>query len=166
MNPVRHERVPRRHDDGESDSLDVILEYARQAYGHQHARLESYRTWSGTLLAFATILVTVSGGASPRAGWAILQALGTLFVLLAALLFLAVASWPGLRLVPSIRWLSTAELSEPVSVTRGRLLRSLIVAMETNERLLRRITIVLSTGLLWLLLGTFIIGARLTLLLL
>ncbi len=167
MNPNNESRAASHGGDGDhGDSLEFVLDTARRAHEQQVATFERHRVRAGTLLAFAAVLVTVSGAASPIEGYALLQASGTFCVLLAAVAFLTASSWPGLRLVPTVRWFRTAEVETTRSASEARLLRSLLFALETNQRPLQRISILLSIGLLWLLAGTSIIGARLTLLLL
>jgi len=71
----------RRGSDGK-DSLDLVLDYARQSYGQQFAAQDAYRTRAGSLLAFAAVLVALSAGAVPRGGGRVAQAAGTVFVVL------------------------------------------------------------------------------------
>jgi len=167
MSPHAQSRTASHNDDGDQgDSLDLILDYARQSYQEQLARVESYRARAGALLAFAAVLVTFSTATASTNGRAPTQAAGTLCVVLAAVLFLLASSARGSRLIPSVRWLTTAEVGDAAAATKARLLRSLLVALESNQRPLRRLGILLYAGLLWLLLGTVVLGARLTLLLL
>jgi hypothetical protein len=167
MGPHAHSGTASHGENGDrGDSLEFVLDTARRAYEQQVATFERHRARAGALLAFAAVLVTVSGAARPIEGYALLQASGTFCVLLAAVVFLTASSWPGLRLVPTVRWFRTAEVEKTQSASEARLLRSLLFALETNQRPLQRISTLLSIGLFWLLAGTSIIGARLTLLLL
>jgi hypothetical protein len=156
----------RRSTDGDGDSLDLILGYSRQSYDQQFSRLETYRTRAGSLLAFAAVLVALSAGAAPRAGRDLAQAVGTVAVLIAAVLFLVASSARGLREVPSVRALSELDIADPPTDTKAGLLRNTLVALRFNRRLLTRVGAVLSVGLAWLLVGTILIGVRVTLLLL
>jgi hypothetical protein len=159
---------PRENDDAATatDSLDLILDTARRGYEQQIAAFESHRARAGTLLAFAAVLVTFSAATSPSTGHAPTHAAGTACVLLAAVLFLVASSGSGLRLVPTIRWLKTAEVGDGAVTTKERLLRSILAALEANRRPLARLEAFISIGLLWLLLGTTVSGVRFALLLL
>jgi hypothetical protein len=150
----------------DDDSLDLVLDRARRGYEQQIATFESHRARAGTLLAYAAVLVTFSAATSPTTGHAPTQAAGTACVLLAAGLFLVASSGSGLRLVPTIRWLKTAEVRDPAVTTKERLLRNVLATLESNQRPVARLEAILSIGLLWLLLGTIIIGVRFALLLL
>lgn len=150
-------------DDG--DSLDLILTYARQSYDLQFARHDAYRARSGTLLAFAAVLVALSAGSVTAAPPGKAHVAGTGAVLVAAVVFMVASSGSGLQLVPSARWVMATDVADPAATTKRRLLRSLTVAIESNQRALRRLSTLLSVGLLWLLVGTILIGVRLTLLL-
>lgn len=147
------------------DSLDLVLGYARQSYDLQFARHDAYRARSGTLLAFAAVLVTLSAGTAPAGPPGKTHIAGTGAVLVAAVVFMMASSGPGLRLIPPVRWFTATDVTDPAATTKERLLRSLTVALESNQRTLRRLSTLLSVGLLWLLLGTILIGVRFTLLL-
>ena len=166
--PPRANDLSTTHPPGgtDRDSLDLILSYARQSYDRQIARLETYRTRAGSLLAFAAVLVALSAGAAPEVGRDLAQAVGTVAVLIAAVLFLAASSARGLREVPSVRSLSALDIADPPATTKAGLLRNTLVALRFNRRLLTRVGAVLSVGLAWLLVGTILIGVRVTLLLL
>lgn len=117
---------------GGTDSLDLVLGYARQSYLQQSTSLDAYRTRAGRLLAFAAVLVTLSAGTTPAPHLSLAQAAGTVFV----------------------------DLDAPRHATQERLLRSTLDVLGSNQRLLTRVRTVLSVGLVCLLAGTIIIGLR------
>ena len=167
MDTQPRDRSPDRRDAaGRSDSLDLILGYARQSYDQQLARLETYRSRAGSLLAFAAVLVTLSAGTAPGAGRSVAQAAGTLLVSMAAVLFLAVSLGEGLRVAPSVLSLARSDLADPPHVIKSRLLRNTLDVLGPNQRTVARLGAVPSIGLLCLVAGTIVIGVRVTLLLL
>lgn len=151
---------------GGSDSLDLVLDYARRSYEQQFTRLDAYRARSGNLLAFAAVLVTFSTGATPGDSTSVAQAAGTLLVSVAAVLFLIVSLGKGLRVAPSVPSLARSDMSDSPEVIKSRLLRNTLGVLGPNERAVERLGGLLSVGLLCLLAGTIVIGARVTLLLL
>ncbi len=110
--------------------------------------------------------MTFSGGIAPRDARSAWQAGGTVFVLASAVLFLIVSLGEGLRVTPSRRTLERSNLAAPVQATQERLLRGTLDILGFNKRILARLRTLLSVGLLCLVAGTIIIGARVTELLL
>jgi len=128
----------RRGSDGK-DSLDLVLDYARQSYGQQFAAQDAYRTRAGSLLAFAAVLVALSAGAVPRGGGRVAQAAGTVFVVLAAILFLVGSLGESLQIAPSTRTLIQSDMEAPRRLTQERLLRSTLDVLGSNQRVLTRL---------------------------
>ena len=150
---------------GGTDSLDLVLGYARQSYLQQSTSLDAYRTRAGSLLAFAAVLVTLSAATTPAPHLSLAQAAGTVFVVLSAILFLVASVGESLRVAPSTRTLAQSDLDAPRHATQERLLRSTLDVLGANQRVLTRVRTVLSVGLVCLLAGTIIIGLRVAMLL-
>ena len=148
-----------------ADSLDLILSHARQTYQHQVVTLEAYRARAVSLLAVAAVLVTFAG-AGPYASPSVTHAVGTVCVLVSAVFFLLVSSARGFRAVPSLKSLTGWPIGEPVRDSKMRLLRHTLVGANSNRRELQLFGSLLTAGLVCLLVGTILIGARLALLLL
>ena len=147
-------------------SLQTILSYARQNYAQQFVTLEAYRARAGSLLAFAAVLVAISAGSASRDAPSLFQAGGTVLVLASAVLFLIVSLGEGLRAAPSRRTLARSDVTAPMHETHERLLRGTLDILGFNRRILGRLRTLLSVGLLCLVAGTILIGARVTELLL
>ncbi len=94
-------------------SVGLILGYARAAYDQQFSRLDAFRARSGGLLAFAAALVALSSSVAPSRAPGLTDALGTGFVLAAAVLFLVASSGYRLRATPSARALARFALDAP-----------------------------------------------------
>lgn len=148
------------------NSLDLVLSYARQSYAQQVVALETYRSRAGSLLAFAAVLVTLASGTGPAVTRSLAQAIGTVCVLVSAVLFLVVSSAKGFREIPSMSSLETWDIDAPPEQSKVRVLRHTLVAIRSNRRALGLVGAVLSIGLVWLLAGTILIGVRLAQLLL
>lgn len=160
----------RRVSDGDTEpdsrsSLEIVLEYARYSYDQQFASLDAYRARAGSLLAFAAVLVALSAGTGPPGTAAVTKGLGTMFVVASAVLFLVASAAERLQVAPSTHALDEFELDASRRTTQERLLRSTLDVLGANRRVLTRVRTVLSIGLLCLLMGTIIIGMRMTLLL-
>jgi len=143
-------------------SLQTILTYARQNYAQQFVTIEAYRARAGSLLAFAAVLVAISAGSASRGAPSLLQAGGTVLVLASAVLFLIVSLGEGLRYAPSRRTLAQSDVTAPVRETHERLLRDTLDVLGFNQRILGRRRAMSSVGLLCLAMGTMLIGARVT----
>jgi len=154
------------HGNEPAGSLQTILSYARQNYAQQFVTLEAYRARAGSLLAFAAVLVAISAGSAQRGAPSLSQAGGTVLVLAAAVLFLLVSLGEGLRYAPSRRTLARSDVTAPVHETHERLLRGTLDVLDFNQRILGRLRALLFVGLLCLVAGTILIGARVTELLL
>ena len=166
MDPNGYGRQPtRRSTPSSPDSLDIILESAARSYEHQFRFLESYRARAGNLLAFAAVLVTLSAGTTPVRERSLTQATGTVFVLLAAVLFLVASVGESLQVTPPPHRFAQMGPDSPPEVTKQRLLRGMLEALVSNDRTLVRVRAVLSIGLVCLVLGTVIIGLRVAVLL-
>ncbi len=167
MDSQARDQPPNPHEnDSGRDSLDLILSYARRSYDQQVGTLETYRSRAGSLLAFAAVLVTLTSGAGPDLTRSLAQAIGTVCVLVSAVLFLVVSSAKGFREIPSMGSLETWDIDAPLEQSKITLLRHTLVAIRSNRRALGLVGAVLSIGLAWLLAGTILIGVRLALLLL
>jgi len=147
-----------------TDSLDFVLSHARQSYQQQVGTLEAYRARPVSLLAVAALLVTFTG-AGPYASPSVTHAVGTICVLVSAVFFLLVSSARGFRAVPSLKSLTRWPIGEPISESKTRLLRHTLVGANSNRRELQLFGSLLTAGLVCLLVGTILIGARLALLL-
>ncbi len=154
------------YDTGPADSLQIILGYARQSYLQQFATLDAYRARAASLLAFAAVLVAISAGTAQTDARSLLQASGTIFVLASAVIFLMVSLGQGFEATPSTRTLARSDLAAPVQATQEQLLRGTLDVLRSNQRILTRLSGLLSAGLLGLVAGTIIIGVRVTELLL
>ncbi len=168
MNEQNTPAQPRReHGNAPAGSLQTILSYARQNYAQQFVTLEAYRARAGSLLAFAAVLVAISSGSASSDAPSLSQAGGTVLVLASAVLFLIVSLGEGLRAAPSPRTLARSDVTAPVHETHERLLlRGTLDVLDFNRRILGRLRTLLSVGLLCLVAGTILIGARVTELLL
>ena len=91
---------------------------------------------------------------------------GTVLVLASAVLFLIVSLGEGLRAAPSPRMLARSDVTAPLHETHERLLRGTLDILGFNRRILGRLRALSSVGLLCLVAGTILIGARVTELLL
>lgn len=154
------------HGNEPAGSLQTILGYARQNYAQQFVTIEAYRARAGSLLAFAAVLVAISAGSAQRDSPSLSQAGGTVLVLASAVLFLIVSLGEGLRFAPSRRTLARSDVTAPVRQTHERLLRGTLDVLGLNQRIISRLRALLSAGLLCLVAGTILIGARVTELLL
>lgn len=154
------------HSNEPAGSLQTILSYARQNYAQQFVTLEAYRARAGSLLAFAAVLVAISAGSASRDAPSLPQASGTVLVLASAVLFLIVSLGEGLRAAPSPRTLAQSDVTAPVQETHERLLRGTLDVLGFNQRILSRRRAMSSIGLLCIVAGTVLIGARVTELLL
>ena len=150
------------HSQAPSGSLQTILNYARQNYAQQFVTLEAHRARAGSLLAFAAVLVAISAGSAQRDAPSLFQAGGTVLVLASAVLFLIVSLGESLRYVPSRRTLARSDVTAPVRETHERLLRGTLDVLDFNQRILSRRRALSSVGLLCLVAGTILIGARVT----
>ena len=167
MDSPAHKRSSGQRGAGaDRNSLDLILTYARQSYDQQVATLEMHRSRAGSLLAFAAVLVTLASGTGPAVTRSLAQAIGTVCVLVSAVLFLVVSSAKGFREIPSMSSLETWDIDASPEQSKVRLLRHTLAAIRSNRRALGLVGAVLSIGLAWLLAGTILIGVRLALLLL
>jgi len=82
--------------------------------------------------------------------------------LASAVLFLIVSLGEGLRYAPSRRTLAQSDVTAPVRETHERLLRDTLDVLGFNQRILGRRRAMSSVGLLCLAMGTMLIGARVT----
>lgn len=167
MNAQNTQAMPNSEHDGEydtgpADSLQIILSYARESYLQQFATLDAYRARAASLLAFAAVLVAISAGTAPRVARSLLLAGGTIFVLASAVLFLIVSLAQRFEAAPSARTLARSDIAAPAQATQEQLLRGTLDVLRSNQRILTRLSGLLSAGLLGLVAGTVIIGVRVT----
>ena len=130
---------PAHQDSSEYPSGPLIYEIARGRQRDQLAQREAYRTRSGSLLAFAGILATLSIATTSVHGHSLLVGAGVLALIIAAALFFAVIVWFNRH-------------------TRFHITGNLIDAVEENEATLQTTDFIHTLAVLMLFLGTVLVG--------
>jgi hypothetical protein len=154
---------PAHQDGSEYPSGSLIYEIARGRQCDQLAQREAYRTRSGSLLAFAGILATLSIATTSVHGHSLLVGAGVLALIIAAALFFAVIVWFNLKATPRLRPLFEDYAGKHEDHTRFHITGNLIDAVEDNEATLQTTDFIHTLAVLMLFLGTVLVGIRVVL---